>query len=239
MHTDNEIKAKLFNHLLTELRNQFGMKHYVWRAEKQKNGNIHFHIVTNIFISHIELRKKWNRIQNKLGYVDRYRESMLNEIKEFRDYYDKFIEQGSYNTLMRRYCHGQATEWRSPNSTDIHSLRKIKNIGAYICKYMCKNETNEETVKEMRAKNLLVSGRLWGLSESLSKLKSITTVLTNNIIVEINQIYNHIKKDIFQKEYFTFFKISLKELSSLKCYYLLETIHKRSHLFNECCFCAS
>lgn len=39
---------------------------YVWKAEVQDNGNIHFHITTNTFIHHSFLRKSWNYYQRKL-----------------------------------------------------------------------------------------------------------------------------------------------------------------------------
>jgi len=71
-HTDQEIKLKLLNQFLTELRKNYGKVRYVWKAEKQKNGNIHFHIVVNKYVSHVLVREMWNRIQDKLDYVKKY-----------------------------------------------------------------------------------------------------------------------------------------------------------------------
>ena len=44
-HSDQVIKSRLFNQLLTELREQNGMIHYVWRAEKQENGSSRVHLL--------------------------------------------------------------------------------------------------------------------------------------------------------------------------------------------------
>jgi len=47
----------------------------------------------------------------------------------------------------------------NPNSTDVHSVRKIKNIAAYICKYMGKSDTQLKKIK----------GRIWGCNYELSR----------------------------------------------------------------------
>lgn len=46
-----------------------------------------------------------------------------------------------------------------PNSTDVHSVRSIRNLAAYLVKYMCKNEAQKEKV----------TGRIWGCSRVLSE----------------------------------------------------------------------
>lgn len=46
-----------------------------------------------------------------------------------------------------------------PNSTDIHSVRKVKNLAAYLAKYMSKNAKELEAIK----------GRIWGCNQDLSK----------------------------------------------------------------------
>lgn len=71
-HSDNVIRKKLLHQLLIELKQNYNVENYVWKAEKQVNGNIHFHIVLDRFIPHQQLRSRWNRIQNKLGYINAY-----------------------------------------------------------------------------------------------------------------------------------------------------------------------
>lgn len=73
-HTDDQIRKKLLHQLLVELKKNYNVENYVWKAEKQLNGNIHFHIVLDRFIPHQQLRSRWNRIQNKLGYIDAYQQ---------------------------------------------------------------------------------------------------------------------------------------------------------------------
>ena len=75
IHSDYEIKRLLFNSMMISLKRHYGIKHYVWRAEPQKNGRIHFHVVSNQFIHYQELRDEWNNCQKKLGYIDLFNES--------------------------------------------------------------------------------------------------------------------------------------------------------------------
>lgn len=46
-----------------------------------------------------------------------------------------------------------------PNSTDVHSVKKIKNLAGYLAKYMSKQSADLVKIK----------GRIWGCSESLSR----------------------------------------------------------------------
>lgn len=121
----------------------------------------YFHVLTDSFIDYRVLRMRWNRIINKLGYVDEYTRKMNEEIKSFSDYYNMFINQGSYMELIRRYNRGRASGWTDPNTTDIHSLIKVKNIVAYLSKYMGKDIRNKEKLdvdtieKQKRFRNVM------------------------------------------------------------------------------------
>lgn len=72
-HPDNQIKRDCLQPFLASLKRKCNMYRYLWVAELQKNGNIHFHIVTPSYIRKEEIRSLWNYHQNSLGYVDRSR----------------------------------------------------------------------------------------------------------------------------------------------------------------------
>lgn len=71
MHDDKYIVNKMLRPFLKYLVRQ-GIELYVWRAEAQFNGNIHFHITTNKYIHYQSIRNKWNSIQQKHGYIKEY-----------------------------------------------------------------------------------------------------------------------------------------------------------------------
>lgn len=232
-HTDKEIKSKLLYQFLDEMRAAYNVTHYVWRAEKQSNGNIHFHLVVNRFIPHMDLRKRWNRIIEKLGYVSRYQQKMTESIHDFADYYNMFIGQGSYQQLMRRYNYGRATRWTNPNTVDIHSIVKVHNLAAYLCKYMAKSVKDDYERIEDIPESLKVAGKLWGLSQSLSQLKTVSTPITTAISEEIETIYQWAKDKVFSKDYFTWIRISFRQLIKLKCDNIMRHVFDEMAKYNE------
>lgn len=110
-HTDKEIKAKVLDVWIKAAKRRFKLGSYIWRAERQKNGNLHFHLVTDCYIPYDQLRDTWNDRLNALGYIDEFEKK-----------------------------HGH----RHPNSTDVHAIKKVRNLAAYFSKYMAKGERTAE-----------------------------------------------------------------------------------------------
>ncbi len=200
IHSDNVIKETLLNQFLIEARKKWNVDKYLWRAETQVNGNIHFHIVTDRFIPHSELRDVWNRIQNKLGYVDRYREEMRSFHKGGFRVRQELLNKWSYKNQLRAYRTGSRKDWNSPNSTDIHSIWKVKNLSAYLSKYCTKNDN-------CRA----VEGRLWGLSQSLTAMRGFAIPISNEITEELSLIGASDKSRLFESDYFSVFFVNVND----------------------------
>ena len=209
IHPDSEIINKCLNPFLQEIIKYHVVHKYVWRAEKQKNGNIHFHILTDSFIPYYKIRDRWNRVVNRLGYVDRFQER-----------------------------HGR----KQPNSTDIHSLRKIKNLKSYLTKYMSKNEqttqnntrTSDQTKHETdlpEQTNVLQTGRIWGCSHNLSGITGYRTEIDSETAEEIKKVLESGRARKYETDYFTvlsmdfhiFKEIGADLLFSYFANYLLET----------------
>ena len=70
--SDMDIKAKLLDMFLDRLLTTFGKYEYFWRAEKQKNGNIHFHLILDLYIDKLQLRSIWNGVQDYYGLLDNF-----------------------------------------------------------------------------------------------------------------------------------------------------------------------
>jgi hypothetical protein len=69
VHDDYVIKRKILVPFISWLCVHKNVKYYFWRAEKQKNGNIHFHLIIDSYIDREEVQKVWNYFQDKLSYV--------------------------------------------------------------------------------------------------------------------------------------------------------------------------
>jgi len=147
LHSDKEINNLCLNQLFVELTKYHHVKKFVWRAEKQENGNIHYHILINEFVEWSELRKRWNRICNKLGYVDRYQKKMKEFYKNGFRLSDNPKDKRSEKQQREAFILGQKSDWTSPNSTDIHDTRNVKDIKRYVGKYMTKKIDIEDLKK--------------------------------------------------------------------------------------------
>ena len=112
IHTDKEIKRKCLNSFLVSAKRKMKVKNFLWVAEKQKNGNIHFHILFDRFVHHSKIRKEWNIAVDSLGYVKRFKKKnghdnpnstdihALVNVKNIANYVGKYISKGSENTAV-------------------------------------------------------------------------------------------------------------------------------------------
>ena len=202
VHSDNEIKEKCLNQFFIEARKKWNVHNYIWRAEKQLNGNIHFHILTDRFIPWSELRDCWNRITNKLDYVERYRNEMRRFHSEGFQVRQDLLAKWEYKSQVRAYQKGKANDWSSPNSTDVHAVYKIRNITAYLSKYCTKNEQNAG-----------LTGRLWGSSYGLSNIPGAKLVRDSKVNEVIDKLFEKYSPKVYNGKYFTSCFISFDMLS--------------------------
>lgn len=72
-HDDKFIKLHLLQEFLKALQRKKDIRFSFWKAEAQKNGNIHFHIIIDRYIDKKYVQGLWNYYQSKHGYLDRYR----------------------------------------------------------------------------------------------------------------------------------------------------------------------
>lgn len=68
-HDDNWIKRNMLATFLQELKRKYNIVNYFWRAESQKNGNIHFHILTDSYIPKSACNYIWDRVQFNNNYI--------------------------------------------------------------------------------------------------------------------------------------------------------------------------
>lgn len=142
---DKTVVKTLLEPFLQTLRRKYKCKSYVWRAEKQKNGNLHFHITTNQYIPYDTVRDDWNRCQNKLGFI---------------------------NQFSAKYGHS------NPNSTDIHSVRGVRDLARYMVKYMSKEVPESQ----------IVTCKQWDCSKDLKMRENICLEIDNEVHSQLSAI---------------------------------------------------
>lgn len=146
MKEGNEALGRLLRHFKAPWKRRKmsePLTRYVWKAELQKRGTLHYHITTNAFIHYIELGRVWNDLQKEYGWLNNY--------------------------------HATHGHWY-PNSTDIHAVWQVSNLGGYISKYMGKKAFIDAS--EMGFPSpivpLMLGGKIWGCSDDLRGRKRFT-----------------------------------------------------------------
>lgn len=134
VHSDKWIKKNMLNQFLVELRNESINLNYVWKAEKQENGNIHFHILINRRIGWRNVRTTWNRIQDKCGYIAPYTEIFGGTDPNSTDVHGLVKVKKVYNYLLKYLCKPgtdgsiEGRVWAASNS--LKGLSHVKvNLG--------------------------------------------------------------------------------------------------------------
>lgn len=112
-HTDREC-TKMFTRWVDYIGRLYPIRNYVYRVEKQKNGNCHYHIILDCYVPYNELNRTWCMILERTGYVSRYR-----------------INNNKADNVL-------------PNCTDVRAIRNAKEAVGYIAKYIKKDVEGEE-----------------------------------------------------------------------------------------------
>jgi hypothetical protein len=185
--TDHEFKSKLLHNFINTCRYKFDLKNFVWKVETQENGNIHAHFTTDTFIHWKDLRRVWNRILEKRGILDIYTNNHKNlTFDEYNNLYNPENKK-ELEKMKKAFIFGQNTEWKEPNTTDVHAVHKVKDISAYLAKYMSKKEEGRRIIK----------GRVWGCSHNLSEKNKLTIEICGSEDYDYIQEFH--KEEIFYK----------------------------------------
>jgi len=162
--TDHKFKAVLLHAFINSCRYRYDLKNFVWKVEAQANGNIHAHFTTDTYLPWRGIRDVWNKILEKHGVIEKYR-AKFRAMSEMEYVARNMIGNDTpLDVLHKRYHLGQSTDWSDPNTTDVHAVHKVKDIGAYLAKYMSKKEEGRRKLK----------GRLWSCSYSIAKANKLS-----------------------------------------------------------------
>lgn len=223
MHSHGEITSRCLNLFLTHLRKKFRVSNYIWRAEIQANGNIHYHLVIDRWIHYMMLRKYWNLALAKLGYIEAYAATYKEMDYETYRYWRH--QRGNYDEkkIRKAFKEGVRTQWLSPNTTDVHRTRDIKSLSAYISKYLTKR--NERIKTGIYQDSLTeLTGRLWYCSTSLSNLKNLTLNFSNHsraLFANLKKNMNSLYKEF---DYCRIVYFNIRDLPSRLYAYLFKTL---------------
>jgi len=173
-HTDQEVRRLMLMPFLKALKYKHPGLNYMWFAEKQGNGNIHFHLILDKFVKWEVARALWNKAQERHGYVERYRAARQAwHAGGFRYDVADLVRAGkeqrwvvrSEEEQRRAYEEGVRTNWSSPNGTDIRSAGGAAAVVGYVVEYCSKGAVGPAGSEKTK-----LDGRLWGCNRELAKL---------------------------------------------------------------------
>ena len=214
-----EITKVVLGNFITLMRKVCGMNNYVWKLELQKNGNVHYHIITDVEIDYNYIKKIWNNSLNIVGIIDEYSERQKKmtykkyeekRIEEFKKYkkLGKMTPTQVKNEIKRTWDIGQKTQWKEPNTINVKRIQLDYNIAGYVAKYISKDETNAE----IEGKKI---GRLWSSSSNLSKIKMIGKDIQEILQFVYDYSYQVYRKKEIIHDYFSIIKISINWMINL------------------------
>lgn len=92
------VKAKVLDPFFTYCRNVLGLRDYVWTAELQERGEIHFHAIVNQFLPKDKIRAAWLSACDRSGIVSSSGGGSrpATEIEECKDWNGSRIYAGKY-----------------------------------------------------------------------------------------------------------------------------------------------
>jgi len=129
--------AKLLNNFLVVMRNNKGLKNYIWKAELQDNLNIHYHLLSDLFCPHHEIRNIWNKIQSNHGIIKLFHEKHKHLNPNSTDIHTvhSYNELGEY---LKKYTTKKATNDKfnnlSPDDQQQYKIGKVWDCSANLNK---------------------------------------------------------------------------------------------------------
>lgn len=204
--------VKVLNKYFTVLRKKYNQLNYVWVAERQKNGRIHFHII-------IDRRFDIDYI-NSLWVIQQFNAGIIHEEAKLK----LEVEAGTtFKKLHKLGPDGWKQVHKYLNPVDVANVKTIDGVSAYLTNYVTKNETKlscqiwhcNRNVSRIFTKQL-ISKKVFNHTSNprINKIKKLNGRLyTNKTFIHQYGIINN----IYNKKYF---RHHLKELDLINSWIL-------------------
>lgn len=162
VHSDEYIKKHMLQPFLYWLTRYY-TANYVWKAETQLNGNIHFHITIDTFVHWRSIRAKWNSICAKHNYCKFYQEEGTNDKGNAATQIKAIRNEDGIARIIGGYLTKGSIEEKEHQQLKKNREQKLQEIiekGNYIS---CNIQNRMHYTR-------FVEGRVWGCTEALSNI---------------------------------------------------------------------
>lgn len=167
----------LLQHFLQWLRRTKGVSLYVWKAEFQERGQLHYHLVFPNFIHYLEIRNKWNALQREAGLLDEYAMEHGHFNPNSTDIHETRDVKNMRAYIMKEL--GKAAFVGKLKATAIvDSLIKAGEIPA----------SKRASFIDDYTGDLVMDGKVWGCSTCLGAAKYYSVALTDRHIAVLDEL---------------------------------------------------
>lgn len=206
VHEDGYLNRHALNRFITVMRRKGHMNHYVWRAEVQRNGNIHWHILSDIEVDYHIVREEWNAIMSDLGYIqlyaDKHRNTTLADYLKIR----KVDSDKAMAQAIAHYNKSTNEGWSDPNSIDVKRVSSVKSLRQYISKYVSKG--SDENARQLGCRH-------WGASDTLREVQEVRMELSPTDVMHIMEVAVNMGLRVVGLEHITYINTTIDELRML------------------------
>lgn len=169
LQDDKTMKRVLYKNYIDALRKHYPALQYVWRAETQGNGCLHFHIIVDHFIPVWYSNRLWVNILRRNGYFEGQRHLKIELINSFPVDTKKVKNEKCLARYMRKYM----MKGLDKNS-ESELLQKIRESHTRAANCSTPSEAHKESIlteKLVKRYEILtrrkVEGKIWGCSDNL------------------------------------------------------------------------
>jgi ribosomal protein S17E len=172
-HTDKELKRQALDRFIVAIKRNYNIEHYFWKCELQKNGNIHFHLFLDRFISYASIHEEWTDIMDDLGYMTAYyskgfvKKPPFVNVKTIKNaesvtgYITKYVTK---NNKKKKENKHKLCEKQQLTCNNIFTNIGRLNAAAVVNNSVARHYKNT------------IEGRLWGCSDGLRRAKLPTII---------------------------------------------------------------
>jgi hypothetical protein len=152
------------------MRKTMQVKTYIWKAELQKRGQIHYHITTPAWIHHREIRNKWNALQRSAGLLDDYATEHGHFNPNSTDVHNTRNIRKMDQYLVKELA-------KSFAAVNVEAINEVNNL---VARGELEPSLADEKIKEIEEKKITTIGKIWDCSNDLAGVGYFTIPLTGH-----------------------------------------------------------
>ncbi len=189
-HDDDYIKQHMLQPFLYWLDRYYSAA-YVWKAETQLNGNIHFHLTIDTYVPWQSVRAKWNKLLAKHHYC-----KVMQDGSNDKGDAATQIKSVLSETKCAKDIGGYMSKKDAVTKADIKRINEGA-AGYETAMVHCKWDPDKPPEEQNRNwYKRVIDGRLWGCSQSLSGISIFLDEQEHDFKKEENIFFRQ-NKDIY------------------------------------------